>query len=115
MIHTARPLYADEDLGLDLDNTVYALDASIHISDGKLHDVNVLDLLILEPGACYIMDRGHVDFERLFTRSVAIFRATRNGGRPISGANNLAPAIAFGGLRSSRRALRRGTRTPAMT
>ena len=39
-------------------------------------------------------------------RSVAIFRATRNGVRPISGANNLAPAIAFGGLRSSRRALR---------
>jgi len=39
----------------------------IHISDGKLHDVNVLDLLIPEPGAFYIMDRGHVDFERLFT------------------------------------------------
>jgi len=97
------PLYADEDLGRDLDNAVYALDAStidlrlsvfpwalfrstesavklqnlldlqgniptfIHISDGKLHDVNVLDLLIPEPGAFYIMDRGHVDFERLFT------------------------------------------------
>ena len=39
----------------------------IHISDGKLHDVNVLDLLIPEPGAFYIMDRGYVDFERLFT------------------------------------------------
>jgi len=39
------------------------------------------------------------------TRSIAIFRATRNGVRPISGANNGAPAIAFGGLRSSRRAL----------
>ena len=39
----------------------------IHISDGKLHDVNVLDLLILEPGAFYIMDRGYVNFERLFT------------------------------------------------
>jgi len=39
----------------------------IHISDGKLHDVNVLDLLIPEPGAFYIMGRGHVDFERLFT------------------------------------------------
>jgi len=39
----------------------------IHISDGKLHDVNVLDLLIPEPGAFYIMDRGHVGFERLFT------------------------------------------------
>jgi len=39
----------------------------IHISDGKLHDVNVLDLLIPEPGAFYIMDRGHVNFEHLFT------------------------------------------------
>jgi len=103
LIRTARPLYADEDLGRDLDNAVYALDAStidlrlsvfpwalfrstesavklqtlldlqgniptfIHISDGKLHDVNVLDLLIPEPGAFYIMDRGYVDFERLFT------------------------------------------------
>jgi len=38
----------------------------IRISDGKLHDVNVLDLLIPEPGAFYIMDRGYVDFERLF-------------------------------------------------
>jgi len=41
--------------------------AFIHISDGKLHDVNVLDLLIPEPGAFYIMDRGYVDFKRLFT------------------------------------------------
>ena len=39
----------------------------IHISDGKLHDINVLDLMIPEPGAFYIMDRGHVDFEHLFT------------------------------------------------
>ena len=107
LIRTARPLYADEDLGLDLDNTVYALDAStidlclsvfpwalfrstksavklhtlldlrgniptfIHISDGKLHDVNVLDILLPEPGAFYIMDRGYVDFERLFTLNMA--------------------------------------------
>ena len=102
MIRTARPLYGDEGLGRNLDNAVYALDAStidlrlsafpwalfrstestvklqtlldlqgnipifIYISDGKLHDVNVLDLLIPEPGAFYIMDRGYVDFERLF-------------------------------------------------
>ena len=102
LIDIARPLYVDEDLGLDLDNTVYALDAStidlclsvfpwapfrqtkaavklhtlldlrgnipsfIHISDGKLHDVNALDLLIPEPGAFYIMDRGYLDFERLY-------------------------------------------------
>ena len=103
LIRIARPLYADEELGLDLDNTIYALDAStvalclsvflwalfrssksaiklhtlldlrgniptfIHISDGKLHDVNVLDILLPEAGAFYIMDRAYVDFERLFT------------------------------------------------
>ena len=38
----------------------------IHISDGKLHDVNVLDLLLPEPGAYYVMDRAYLDFERLF-------------------------------------------------
>ncbi len=38
----------------------------IHISDGKLHEVNVLDQLIAEPGAFYIMDRGFLDFERLY-------------------------------------------------
>ena len=98
----ARKLYAgDSVLGVELDNTVYALDSStvdlclslfdwapfrstkaaiklhtlldlrgaipafIHISDGKLHDVNVLDMLVFEPGAFYVMDRGYVDFERL--------------------------------------------------
>lgn len=118
LIHIARPLYANEDLGLDLDNTVYALDAStidlclsvfpwalfrstksavklhtlldlrgniptfIHISDGKLHDVNVLDILLPEPGAFYIMDRGYVDFKRLFTLNIAgaffVIRAKSN-------------------------------------
>jgi len=103
LITTARDLYINEDFGLDLDNTVYALDAStidlclsvfpwatfrqtkaavklhtlldlrgniptfIHITDGKVHDVNVLDILIPEPGAFYIMDRGYVDFNRLYT------------------------------------------------
>ena len=103
LITTARDLYINEDFGLDLDNTVYALDAStidlclsvfpwatfrqtkaaielhtlldlrgniptfIHITDGKVHDVNVLDILIPEPGAFYIMDRGYVDFKRLYT------------------------------------------------
>ena len=102
LIRIARPLYAEEDLGLELDNTVYAFDSStvdlclsvfpwalfrstksgvklhtlldlrgnipafIHVSEAKLHDVNVLDLLVPEPGAFYIMDRGYVDFERLF-------------------------------------------------
>jgi len=101
LIHTARRLYMDEDLGLELDNTVYALDAStidlcltlfawadfrktkaavklhtlldlrgsipsfIHISDGKLHDVKVMDLLIAEAGAFYVMDRAYLDFARL--------------------------------------------------
>jgi hypothetical protein len=118
LIGIARPLYADEDLGLDLDNTLYALDAStidlclsvfpwalfrttksavklhtlldlrgniptfIHISDGKLHDVNVLDLLLPQAGAFYIMDRGYVDFQRLFLLHMAgsffVIRAKSN-------------------------------------
>ena len=101
LIAQARRLYADEDLGLDLKNSVYALDSTtidlclsvfpwahfrttraavkmhtlldlrgnipsfIHISDGKLHDVHALDLLLPEPGAIYVMDRGYVDFARL--------------------------------------------------
>lgn len=39
--------------------------AFLYISDGKLHDVNVLDLLVPEPGAFYVIDRGYIDFERL--------------------------------------------------
>jgi IS4 transposase len=54
----------------------------IHISDGKLHDVNVLDILIPEPGAFYIMDRGYLDFGRLFSMDQAgaffVIRAKRN-------------------------------------
>jgi transposase len=101
LIVQARKLYATEDLGLDLDNTVYALDSTtidlclsvfpwahfrttkaavkmhtlidlrgnipsfIHISDGKMADVHALDLLLPEPGAIYVMDRGYVDFARL--------------------------------------------------
>jgi len=101
LIARARKLHAGEDLGLELSNTVYALDSTtidlclsvfpwahfratkaavklhtlldlrgsipsfIHISDGKLHDVHALDLLMPEPGAIYVMDRGYVDFERL--------------------------------------------------
>jgi len=42
-----------------------AIPTFIHISDGKLHDVNVLDILIPEPGAFYVLDRGYLDFERL--------------------------------------------------
>ena len=43
-----------------------AIPAFIHISDGKLHDVNVLDILPIEAGSFYVMDRGYVDFERLY-------------------------------------------------
>jgi hypothetical protein len=102
LIVQARALYASEDLGLDLTNTVYALDSTtidlclsvfpwahfrttkaavkmhtlldlkgsipsfIHVSDGKLHDVHALDLLVPEAGAIYVMDRGYVDFARLY-------------------------------------------------
>ena len=102
MITQARSLYTDERLDLDLDATVYALDATtidlclalfdwapfrstkaaiklhtlldlrgaipafIHISDGKMHEVNVLDFLPLEAGAFYVMDRGYLDFARLY-------------------------------------------------
>ena len=54
----------------------------IHISDGKLHDVNVLDILIPEAGSIYVMDRGYVDFKRLYAlhQATAFFvtRAKRN-------------------------------------
>ena len=54
----------------------------IHISDGKMHDVNVLDLIIPEAGAIYIMDRGYLDFDRLFALDQAgaffVIRAKSN-------------------------------------
>ncbi len=50
----------------------------IHISDGKLHDVNVLDILLPEPGAFYVMDRGYLDFDRLYQLNLALaFFVTR--------------------------------------
>ena len=65
----------------------------ISISDGKQADVNVLDKLILEPGAFYVMDRGYVDFERLYrfvlagaffvTRAKASLRVNRLTSRPV--------------------------------
>jgi transposase len=54
----------------------------IHISDGKLHDVNVLDILVPQPGAFYVMDRGYVDFRRLYAiheaQAFFVTRAKRN-------------------------------------
>jgi hypothetical protein len=76
----ARRLYATEPFGLDLKETVFALDATtIDLCLSvfpwapfratkaaiKLHEVNVLDQLVPEPGAFYVMDRGYLDFERL--------------------------------------------------
>ena len=102
LMSEARRLYAEEDLGIDLGATVYALDSTtidlclsmfpwakfqhtrgavkihtqmnlrgsipeyIYLSDGRLHDVNLLDQLIPLPGAYYIMDRGYLDFSRLY-------------------------------------------------
>ena len=102
LIRIARPLYARDPIGLDLDQSLYALDSTtidlclslfpwakfrrhkaavkmhtlldlrgniptfIRITDGKTHDVNILDEFLPEPGAFYVMDRAYVDFERLF-------------------------------------------------
>lgn len=102
LIVQARKLYTSDSFGIDLENTIYALDSTtidlcmslfpwalfrttksavkmhtlldlrgnipsfIHISDGKMGDVNVLDVLALEAGAIYIMDRGYLDFSRLY-------------------------------------------------
>ena len=135
LIRSARRLYAQEPLAVDLAETVYALDATtidlclslfpwakfrktkaavklhtlldlrgaipsfIHISDGKLHDVNVLDVLIAEPGAFYVMDRGYLDFERLYrlhqaasffvTRAKSNFKFKRLYSRPVDRSTGL--------------------------
>jgi hypothetical protein len=108
LIHRARELYINDPFGIDLKNTVYALDSTtidlclalfpwarfrknkgavklhtlldlrgnipsfIDISDGKVHDVNVLDILIFEAGSFYIMDRGYIDFKRLYALHQAL-------------------------------------------
>ena len=111
LIAEARRLYAGDAFGVDLENTVYALDTTtidlslkvfpwahfrttkaavkmhtqidlrgnipsfIHVSDGKMHEVNVLDLMTPEPGSFTIMDRGFLDFARLYrlTQAGAFF------------------------------------------
>jgi Domain of unknown function (DUF4372)/Transposase DDE domain len=114
LIARARSMYANEPGVLDLDASVYALDATtidlclslfewapfrstkaavkmhtlldlrgaipafIHLSDGKLHEVNVLDFLPVEAGAFYVMDRGYLDFARLYKlHQVGAFFVTR--------------------------------------
>ena len=135
LIGIARRLYAEEPFGVDLKETVYALDAStidlclsvfawapfrstkaaiklhtlldlrgnipsfLHISDGKLHDVNVLDLLLPEPGAFYVMDRAYIDFERLHrlhqagsffvTRAKSNLKAQRRHSHPVDRSTGL--------------------------
>jgi Domain of unknown function (DUF4372)/Transposase DDE domain len=102
LISIARPLYAHDPMGVDLDQSLYALDSTtidlclslfpwarfrrhkaavkmhtlldlhgniptfIRVTDGKVHDVNILDEFLPEVGAFYVMDRGYIDFERLF-------------------------------------------------
>lgn len=76
-----------------------AIPSFIHISDGKLHDVNVLDVLIAEPGSFYVMDRGYLDFERLYrlhqaasffvTRAKSNFKFKRVYSRPIDRSTGL--------------------------
>ena len=111
LIRIARPLYASDPIGVELDRSLYALDSTtidlclslfpwakfrkhkaavkmhtlldlngniptfIRITAGKVHDVNILDEILPEAGAFYVMDRGYVDFERLyvFTLSAAFF------------------------------------------
>jgi len=111
LIQTARRLYANDDFGVELEQTAYAFDSTtidlclalfpwarfrrhkgavklhtlldlrgnipsfIHITEGKVHDVNVLDDLIPEPGSFYILDRGYLDFSRLyvFSQTLAFF------------------------------------------
>src|SRR5258707_8809134 len=111
LITIARPLYASDPIGVDLEQSLYALDSTtidfclslfpwakfrkhkaavkmhtlldlhgniptfIRITDGKVHDVNILDQILPEAGAFYVMDRGYLDFELLyvFTLSSAFF------------------------------------------
>ena len=111
LIGIARPMYAHDPIGVDLDHSLYALDSTtidlclslfpwarfrkhkaavkmhtlldlhgniptfIEITEGRVHDVNILDEILPEAGAFYVMDRGYIDFERLyvFTLSAAFF------------------------------------------
>src|SRR5215471_15839960 len=102
LIRMARPLYASDPMGVDLEQSLYALDSTtidlclslfpwarfrkhkaavkmhtlldlhgniptfIRVTDGSVHDVNILDEFLPEAGAFYVMDRGYIDFERLY-------------------------------------------------
>jgi hypothetical protein len=135
LIAEARRLYGDEDIGLDLQNAVYAFDSTtinvclslfpwarfqkrqgaiklhtlldlrgsipsfIQMTDGLIHDVRVLDDLPIEPAAFYILDRGYLDFSRLYTlhqnrgffvvRSKSNIRTRRLYSRPVDRTTDL--------------------------
>jgi len=135
LIHTARALYVNDPLAVDLANTVYALDATtidlclsvfpwahysarhgavklhtlldlrgqiptvVHITPGKRSEIAFLDDLVFEAGAFYLMDRGYIDFTRLYrlttagaffvTRSKRNLCFTRRLSRPIDPATGL--------------------------
>jgi hypothetical protein len=84
----------------------------IRISHGKMHDVNALDDLVLEPGAFYIMDRGYIDFARLykFTQQMAFFIV--RGKRNLDYARQAYRAVDKStGLRSDQKIILKGTKT----
>jgi transposase len=135
LIGIARPLYARDPIGVDLDHSLYALDSTtidlclslfpwarfrkhkaavkmhtlldlrgsiptfIRVTDGSVHDVNVLDQILPETGAFYVMDRGYVDFKRLYVfplcsaffvvRTKQNIRLQRRYSRPVDKATGI--------------------------
>ena len=148
LIRRARRLYADDALGVELEQTAYAFDATtidlclalfpwarfrrhkaaiklhtlldlrgsiptfVHITEGKTHEVTVLDELMVEPGAVYVMDRGYIDFGRLYTltQGLAFFvvRAKRNLDYQRCASRPVEPTT---GLRSDQTIRLRGPKT----
>jgi len=148
LIAEARRLYRNEDIGLELKNTVYAFDSTtidlclslfpwarfrkrkgaiklhtlldlrgsipifIHMTQGKTHDVRILDDLPLEPGSFYILDRGYLDFSRLYTlhqhhaffviRAKSNLQSRRISSQPVDKTTDLTSdqRIALTGLKS---------------
>src|SRR5450631_4351371 len=137
LIHAARPMYASESLGFDLDNTVYALDSTtidlclsvfpwarfrsrkgavkmhtlldlrgpiptfIEVSDGKMADVKILDTIVPESSAFYVMDRAYVDFARLHAfHDAGAFFVTRTKKGIVLARRHSHPVDAAAGIRS---------------
>jgi len=150
LIGIARPLYLNDDFGVQLKQTAYAFDSTtidlclelfpwakfrktkaaiklhtllnlrgsipefIHITKGKVHDVNILDLLIIQPGSFYVMDRGYLDFARLYaihqssaffvTRAKRNLKTKRRYSRPVDKATGLRSdqTIVLTGIKTAR-------------